>query len=49
MLIVRLEKYFIIFLKRNRIILITLRKFHQNQSSRLGGVHMHTDGHKIYI
>ena len=33
-------------LNHSRSILITHRKFHQNQSSRLGGVHIHTDGHK---
>ena len=36
-------------LNHSRIILITHRKFHQNQSNFLGGVHTHTDGHQIYM
>ena len=36
-------------LNHSRIILITHRKFHQNQSSRLGAVHTHSHGHKKYI
>ena len=39
----------IVNLIHSRIILITHRKVHQNQSSHLGGVHIVTDGHKKYI
>ena len=35
-------------LNHSRFILITHRKFHQNQSSRLGDLHTHTDGDKKY-